>query len=126
MGIDALISSFEEVDESIRVEAARALAKLAIKYTPQILGEFNKVSPQALAGISWAVSKAGKFSISEISDLLVRDQARHWVAYLIGTQSQDKYIHEIEQLREKDPEVYFAVTVLWKVMTSWIWGLEEY
>ena len=72
------------------------------------------------------MSKAGKFSISEISDLLVRDQARHWVAYLIGTQSQDKYIHEIEQLREKDPEVYFAVTVLWKVMTSWIWGLEEY
>lgn len=126
MGIDALISSFEEVDESIRVEAARALAKLAIKYTPQILGEFNKVSPQALAGISWAVSKAGKFSISEISDLLVRDQARHWVAYLIGTQSQDKYIHEIEQLREKDPEVYFAVTVLWKVMTSWIWDMEEY
>ena len=38
----------------------------------------------------------------------------------------DEIWTEIERLKERDPEVYFAVTVLWKIMTSWIWELEEY
>ena len=38
----------------------------------------------------------------------------------------DTYIGKIEALRERDPEVYFAVTVLWQVMNSWIYGLETY
>jgi len=58
--------------------------------------------------------------------LLVDDDARQWVAYIIGTQDQQRYIYEIEQLKTKDPEVYFAVTVLWKIMTIWIYKLEEY
>ena len=59
-------------------------------------------------------------------DSLVVYNARQWVAYIIGTQDQKRYIYEIEQLKIKDPEVYFAVTVLWKIITSWIWGLQEY
>jgi len=45
---------------------------------------------------------------------------------IIGTQDQQRYIYEIEQLKTRDPEVYFAVRVLWKIMTSWIYRLEEY
>jgi len=125
-GLEALIESFQEVDEAIRVEAARALAKLAQKFTPEIIDEFTRVTPEALPGISWALSRAGQFSVSDLLKLLVNDDARRWVAYILGTQDQEKYIREIERLSKKDPEVYFAVTVLWNVMTSWIWGLEEY
>jgi hypothetical protein len=125
-GLKALMSSFEEVDETIRVEAARALAKLAVRCTPEILDEFKEAAPESLPGISWALSKAGQFSLMAMSQLLVSEDTRQWAAYVIGTQNQEKYIREIELLRDKDPEVYFAATVLWKVMTSWIWGLEEY
>ena len=72
------------------------------------------------------MSKAGNFTIRDMLDSWVDDNARQWVAYIIGTQDQKRYIYEIEQLKIKDPEVYFAVTVLWKIITSWIWGLEEY
>lgn len=41
-------------------------------------------------------------------------------------QGEEKYISEIERLKNKDPEVYFAVTLLWKITTSWINGLKEY
>ncbi|NOR78632.1 MAG: hypothetical protein GQ523_09485 [Methanophagales archaeon] len=58
--------------------------------------------------------------------LLVDDDARQWAAYIIGTQDQQRYIYEIEELKTRDPEVYFAVTVLWKIMTSWIYKLGEY
>ena len=32
----------------------------------------------------------------------------------------------MEILRAQDSEVYFAATVLWQIMSSWIYNLEEY
>jgi hypothetical protein len=124
--LSALIESFAAVEENIRIEATRALAKLAQRFAPEIIREFPRAHPSKRPGISWALSKAGKFTIRDMLDLLVDDDARQWIAYIIGTQDQQRYIYEIEQLKRRDPEVYFAVTVLWKIMTSWILGLEEY
>jgi len=59
-------------------------------------------------------------------ETLIDDDARRWVAYIVGSQDEQKYVSEIEALREKDPEVYFAITVLWQIMSSWVYGLEEY
>ena len=124
--LNALIESFAAVQENIRIEATRALGKLAQRFTSEIIHEFPRAHPSKRPGISWALSKAGRFTTRDMLDLLVDEDARQWVAYVIGTQDQQRYIHEIEQLKVRDPEVYFAVTVLWKIMTSWIWGLEEY
>ena len=125
-GIEALITSFEEVDDKIRQEAARALAKLATRFTQPIIAEFAAAKPVSMPGISWALGKAGRFSVSDMVGLLVNDDARRWIAYIIGMQDKSKYIHEIEQLRSRDPELYFAVSVLWNAMGSWIWDMEEY
>ncbi len=124
--LDALVESFVAIEESIRIEAARALAKLARQYTSEIINKFPQIEQSKRPGISWALSKAGKFSIYDMLCLLTDEDARQWVAYIIGTQDQERYIHEIELLKKRDQEVYFAVTVLWKIMSSWIWGLEEY
>jgi HEAT repeat protein len=124
--LNALVESFAAVEENIRIEAARALAKLARQFTPEIVNKLPEIDHSKRPGISWALSKAGKFSIGDILGLLTDEDARQWVAYIIGTQDPQRYIHEIEQLKKRDQEVYFAVTVLWKIMTSWIWGLEEY
>jgi hypothetical protein len=126
VAVDALIKSFSAVEENIRIEAARALAKLAQRFTSEIIDRFPHVHPSQRPGIAWALSKAGMFNIHDILNLLVDDDARIWVTYIVGTQNQERYIYEIEDLKKKDPEVYFAVTVLWKIMTSWIWGLEEW
>ena len=124
--MDALIGSFAAIEENIRIEAARALAKLAQDFTSEIAHEFPLAQSAERAGISWALSKAGRLTIRDSLDLLVDDDARQWIAYVLGTQDQQRHISEIEELKTKDSEVYFAVTVLWKIMTSWIWGLEEY
>ncbi len=72
------------------------------------------------------MSKSGKFDFQDLLNTFVDDDARHWVAYILGTQDQRRFLSEIEHLRVKDPEVYFAVTVLWKIITSWVYNLEEY
>ncbi len=57
---------------------------------------------------------------------MVDDDARRWVAYILGMQDQQEFIVPVEELRRHDPEVYFAVTVLWKIVASWVYHLEEY
>lgn len=124
--INVLIDSFSGVDEGIRIEAARALAKLSSRFTSDIVAMFPQSAPDKRPGIAWALSKSAKFELEDILNLLVDEDARHWVAYMLGTQDQQRLISGIEQLKVRDPEVYFAVTVLWKIMTSWVYDLEEY
>jgi HEAT repeat protein len=126
LSMAALIDSFTAMYENVRVEAARALVKLASLYTPEVLYEFSSSSIEKRAGIAWALSKSGCFSIEDMLNALVDEDARQWVSFILGSQDQQKYIHDIELLKERDPEVYFAVTVLWKIMSSWVYNLEVY
>lgn len=126
LALSVLIDSFSAVDEGIRIEAARALAKLASRFTGEIVDKFPQAAPDKRPGIAWALSKAGKFKLEDLLNALVDEDTRHWVSYILGTQDQQRYIHQIEKLKERDSEVYFAVTVLWKIMASWVYNLEEY
>lgn len=124
--IEALVKVFDNANMGIRIEAARALVKLNEKFSQDTIALIKKGNEFQRAGISWALSKSGNFSISDLLPVMVDDETRKWVSWIIGTQKEEKYIAGIEQLKKKDPEVYFAVTVLWKVMSSWVHGLEIY
>jgi len=124
--MDALVRVFNEVEEGIRVEAARALAKFGDKFTKEIIRFLPRSNENERAGVAWALSKSGNFVIGDLIPAMIDNEARKWVAWIIGTQKEAKYIDHIEQLKEKDKEVYFAVTVLWKILSSWIEGLDVY
>lgn len=126
IALNAIVSSFNEVDEGIRVEAARALAKLTKNFSNNILEKFIAATPTEKPGVAWALSKSNSLSLDELLASINDLDSKHWVSYIIGTQGEEKYIAEIEKIKAKDPEVYFAVTLLWKIMTSWIYELKEY
>ena len=123
---EALIGSFLAVEEPIRIEAARALAKLARKFPEDVVMALHEAGPSQRPGIAWALSKAKTFPVTKLLQGLVDEDSRQWIAYVLGTQEPTTYVADIERLKAQDPEVYFAVTVLWKIMSSWINGLEEY
>jgi len=124
--IDALIRVFLELAEPIRIEAARALRKIATTTGANISAAFPAAQDDQRAGIAWALSRSGRVNIPELLPLMVDDDARRWVAYILGTQDKDAFAAQIEELRCRDPEVYFAVTVLWKILASWVYDLEEF
>jgi hypothetical protein len=124
--LPSLIRSFTALDMNIKIEAARALAKLARRYLDQVVQALPHGSMEERPGIAWALSKADGLDISRLLPTLVDEDARQWVAYIIGTQDREKMLPEIETLAERDPQVYFAATVLWKIIASWIYELEEY
>lgn len=72
------------------------------------------------------MSKGGGFRIRDLMPTMVYDETRKWIAWIIGTRNEAEYIDQIEHLKNEDKEVYFAVTVLWKILSSWIEGLDIY
>lgn len=123
--IDALVDCFGSLESEIRIEAARALAKLARKYRASVLATFPPTAEGNRPGIAWALSRAG-VRINELLPTLVDEDARQWVAYMVGSQDPAAMLSEIDSLRALDAEVFFAVTVLWKIFGSWIHSLDEY
>jgi len=121
-----LIQAFDEVNDVIKIEAARALAKVTGEDIHGLIEQFKKTSAQRRPGIAWALGRQGRFTVDDLLSSLVDDDTRQWVSYIIGSQKESDYIEGIEKLKEEDPEVYFAVTVLWKIMSSWIYNLKEY
>jgi len=124
--IGALVQVFLDLAEPIRIEAARALRKIAAHTGADISGQFAAAQDDQRAGIAWALSRSGRVSVSQLLPLMVDDDARRWVAYILGTQDKAAVAAQIEELRRRDSEVYFAVTVLWKILASWVYDLEEY
>lgn len=126
--IPDLIKAFLAVHTTIQIEAARALAKLCEENTPQILEEFPTASEQERSGIAWALSKRGKWNLDDILSHtpLKNYDAKHWAAYILGSNDESRIISDIEKLKKYDSEMYFAVTLLWKLMSSWVYNLEEY
>lgn len=124
--LTSLIQSFNNVDEVIRVEAARALAKLTRDFTPNIINQFEHSSESEKPGVAWALSISNNVNVTDLLPKLNDLDSRQWVSYILGKQGSETHLMEIEELKKKDPEVYFAVTVLWKIMTSWVYNLKEY
>jgi len=124
--LTTIVSSFNSVDENIKVEAARSLAKLTKNFSNDILNTFEKATSVEKTGIAWALTKSTTLNLDQLISNLKDLDSRYWVSFIIGTHGEERYISEIEKLKNKDPEVYFAVTLLWKIMTSWIYELKEY
>ena len=124
--MEALVKVFNEVEASIKREAARALVRFGEDYTEDIIRFIPTSNEEQRAGVAWALSKSGQFQVSDLISVMVDDEARKWIAWIVGTQNEARYINQIEQLKMEDKEVYFAVTVLWKLLSSWVYGLEVY
>jgi len=124
--LPVLVESFTCLETVVKIEAARALSKIARKHLDDVIQVLPRSSSDERPGVAWALSKSGGFNVDQLLAALVDEDARHWVAYVIGTQDREAMLPQIEALAKADPEVYFAVTVLWKIIGSWVYGLEEY
>src|SRR5205807_7649765 len=87
-----LVDGFKALALVIRVEAARALAKLARKSAGAVLGALPSASSEERPGIAWALGKAGGFTAADLIGALVDTDSRHWVSYIIGSQKREAMI----------------------------------
>jgi hypothetical protein len=121
----ALVDTFNSSPLEIKVEAARALLRIA---EPQISHLVSLLQDSDIAkrdGISWVLARTGQF---DPTDMLsgADDNLRRWIGYIVGY-GKDRFVQaDVEAICKADPEVYFAASVLWQVLSSWVNDLTEY
>ncbi|SBT06253.1 conserved hypothetical protein [Candidatus Accumulibacter aalborgensis] len=121
----ALVDTFNSSPLEIKVEAARALLRIAEPQIPHLINLLKSGDTAKRDGISWVLARTGKFNPS---DMVVGadENLRKWISYVVGY-GKDKFVHgDVEAICKADPEVYFAASVLWQIVASWVNDLREY
>lgn len=126
--IPSLVSAFNEVSLHIRIEAARSLKRMCSSHVDTVLDCFKDASENERPGISWALGKYGQWDLKDLVNQIDQENLdmRQWGAYIMGTSDPNRLINDIERIKKSDPQLYFAVTVLWKITSSWVYQLKEY
>ena len=121
----ALADIFNSSRLEIKVEAARALLRIADPQVPHLIDLLKNGDPAKRDGLSWVLARTGKFNPS---DMVVGadENLRRWMSYIVGY-GREKFVQgDVEAICKADPEVYFAASVLWQIVASWINDLREY
>ena len=121
----ALVDTFNLRTPEIKIEAARALLKIAPSQTDHLVDLLKKSNITKRGGIAWALARAGNF---EPSSMFVEkdDDLRKWISYIIGYGKEGFSSDSVDAICKADSEVYFAASVLWQILASWVNDLKEY
>jgi HEAT repeat protein len=121
----ALIDTFNASALEIKVEAARALLRIAEPQIPHLVELLKTGDPTKRDGIAWALARTGKFNPADLFHA-ADDNLRRWSSYIIGYGKEHFAQADVETICQADPEVYFAASVLWQILASWVNELREY
>jgi hypothetical protein len=97
----------------------------------KVFERFKVPNQKHREGLSWVLGKILRDRLDEyfqdVLNLVVDEDSKIWVSYILGVQDPKTFSDtQKELIRSKDKEVFFAANVLWVVLKSWIWGLEEW
>lgn len=121
----ALVDTFNSSPLEIKVEAARALLRIAEPQIPHLIDLLKRGDPAKRDGLSWVLARTGKFNPSEMV-VGADENLRKWMSYIVGS-GKDKFEQgDVEALCNADSQVYFAASVLWQIVASWVNDLREY
>ena len=121
----ALVDTFNSSPLEIKIEAARALLRIAEPQIPHLIDLLKNVDPAKRDGLSWVLARIGKFNPSDIV-IKADENLRKWTSYIIGY-GKEKFVQgDVEAICKADPEVYFAASMLWQILASWVNDLREY
>ncbi len=121
----ALVDTFNSSPLEIKVEAARALLRIAEPQIPHLIDLLKRGDSAKRDGLSWVLARTGQFNPTEIVEG-ADENLRKWMSYIVGY-GKDKFVQaDVEALCNADSQVYFAASVLWQIVASWVNDLREY
>jgi HEAT repeat protein len=121
-----LVNTFNSSSTEIKIEAARALLKIAPSHIELLVTALQSVDPMRRDGIAWALARAGGFDISQLLNNRDDQNLRRWISYIAGYGKTQFPEAQINRLFKLDAEVHFAASVLWQILSSWVYELGEY
>ncbi len=121
--IRRLIHAFNDVDLDIRQEALDGVVHIGGAATPLLLESLRQPHNEAIAaGCAEALRQHGleyELPLDEVAQLL-GPGASHWSVWLAGNLPKEHIAAAVLPLQETNPQLHYAITVLWSFMESWI------
>jgi hypothetical protein len=121
----ALVDTFDLTALDIKIEAARALLRIGEPQKNHLVSLLKSITPNKRDGLSWALARIGNFDPNRLIKN-ADDDLRKWISYIMGYGKDNFDQTYIENICKSDPEVYFAASVLWQILKSWVNELREY
>lgn len=121
----ALVDTFELNDSGVKHEAARALLRIGDEQKDYLLSLIKSISTNKRDGISWVLARIGHFDPNVLLPE-ADENLRKWISYILGYGKDIIDETYIDRICQSDPSIYFAASVLWQILHSWINNLSEY
>lgn len=121
----ALVDTFNSSPLAVKIEAVRALLRIAEPQIPHLTNLLKNGDPAKRDGLAWVLARTGKFNPADMLEQS-DENLRKWISYIVGY-GKDRFIqNDVEAICSADSEVYFAASVLWQIVASWVNELKEY
>jgi HEAT repeats len=120
----ALVDTFNSTALDVKTEAARALLKITGPQVQHVVELLKTCLPDQRDGLSWVLARSGGFDPNAIVER-ADDDLRRWISYIVGHGRGLFSKRDVDAICKSDPEVYFAASVLWQILDSWVDGLTE-
>jgi hypothetical protein len=122
---NALVDTFNQTALDVKTEATRALLRNTGSQVDHIVDLLKSSSLDKRDGLSWVLTRSGGFDPNTLTDS-ADDNLRRWISYIIGYGKNRFSKSDLDTICRSDPEVYFAASVLWQILESWVDGLTEF
>lgn len=120
----ALVDTFNSTALDVKTEAARALLKITGAQVDHVVELLRTCAPDQRDGLSWVLARSGSFDPNSVV-MRADDNLRRWISYILGHGKARFAKSDVDAICKSDPEVYFAASVLWQILESWVDGLTE-
>lgn len=120
----ALVDTFNSTTLDVKTEAARALLKITGPQVDHVVEMLKACAPDQRDGLSWVLARSGGFDPGAVVTN-ADDNLRRWISYIVGHGKNRLSRSDVDAICKSDPEVYFAASVLWQILDSWIDGLTD-
>ncbi len=122
---NALVETFNSTAIDVKTEAARALLRITGPQIAHVVDLLKTCAPDQRDGLSWVLAKSGGFDPNAIL-VHADDNLKRWVSYIVGHGKDHLAEADVSAICQSDPQVYFAASVLWQIIESWVDGLNEF
>ena len=110
-----------DVDRSLREEALEAIVTIGNGIAPLLVDGLRNADEAISSGCAEALrQQSGTGSIAAVTGQVSGADPSRWAVWLLGMLPREAVAAHIAGLQESNPEVHYAVSLLWAFAESWI------
>ena len=117
---ERLIKAFTDMDQDIREEALEGIVSLGGAAIPVLITGLSEVDPDIASGCAEALRQYRPLPEATLPEIVRLADQSQWAVWLLGNLPRERVVTLVDDLRDSNPTLYYAITLLWSFIENWI------